>query len=226
MDEGDGGAAPWVERLPLIGGRPCLDFANTLFWRLRPSPTDALTDYAALVAFCRRAGVLSDAAGSALRRRAIAEPARAGAVVTRARALREAIQELVVGAARGREPDGTALATLNRELAGAMAAAVVTPTGEGFGWGWPEAEDDPDLARPLWPLARSAAELLASPQLRSARQCPGEGCGWVFLDETRGKRRRWCEMATCGNRARVRAFARRSRQAKSSPRADGADAAS
>jgi predicted RNA-binding Zn ribbon-like protein len=98
---------------------------------------------------------------------------------------------------------------LNRELEAAMAASTVAPSGEGFVWGWPESTSEPDLARTLWPLARSAAELLVSPERYRLRQCGGEGCGWVFLDETRGGRRRRCEMANCGNRSRIRAFARR-----------------
>ena len=42
---------PLMTRLPLIGGRACLDFANTLFWRLRQEPTEALTGYDELLVF-------------------------------------------------------------------------------------------------------------------------------------------------------------------------------
>jgi predicted RNA-binding Zn ribbon-like protein len=62
-----------------------------------------------------------------------------------------------------------------------------------------------DLSAPLAAAAWSAGELLTSPALRRVRACAGAGCGWLFLDP-RG-RRRWCVMATCGNREKARRFA-------------------
>jgi predicted RNA-binding Zn ribbon-like protein len=68
-------------------------------------------------------------------------------------------------------------------------------------------EIDPaaDLSAPLAAAAWSAGELLTSPALRRVRACAGAGCGWLFLDPT--GRRRWCVMATCGNREKARRFA-------------------
>lgn len=67
--------------------------------------------------------------------------------------------------------------------------------------------DDPRL--PLHAAALAVADLLARPERATVRACPGEGCGWLFLDP-RG-RRTWCSMAVCGNRAKVRAHAARTR---------------
>jgi predicted RNA-binding Zn ribbon-like protein len=36
--------------------------------------------------------------------------------------------------------------------------------------------------------------------------CEGGLCGWLFLDESRGKRRRWCDMNDCGGRAKARRY--------------------
>ena len=69
-----------------------------------------------------------------------------------------------------------------------------------------------DLAQPLWPVVRSAADLLTGSSLERVKRCPGEGCGWLFLDTSRNGSRRWCDMSSCGNRARVRAFAARQRE--------------
>jgi predicted RNA-binding Zn ribbon-like protein len=52
-------------------------------------------------------------------------------------------------------------------------------------------------ATPAWPTARSAADLLADPRRFTIRACPGEECGWLFLNEE--GRRRWCSLATCGS---------------------------
>jgi predicted RNA-binding Zn ribbon-like protein len=57
----------------------------------------------------------------------------------------------------------------------------------------------------------SAAAPLADPrEMARLRTCPGAECGWMFVDESRNARRRWCSMETCGNRAKAaRHYARR-----------------
>ena len=65
----------------------------------------------------------------------------------------------------------------------------------------------------LGPVARSAAELLTSDRLDRLRQCESEkGCGWLFVDGSRNRSRRWCDMSDCGNRAKARRFHRRHRR--------------
>ncbi len=84
------------------------------------------------------------------------------------------------------------------------------PAGGGFAWEWDAGGDV--LARPLWALARSAADLLTSPRLSRVRECPGEdGCGWLFLDTSKNGSRRWCSMQGCGSRAKARRYAGRRR---------------
>ena len=56
----------------------------------------------------------------------------------------------------------------------------------------------------LWPVAHSAAELLISDDLDRVKQCADDrGCGWLFVDTSRNRSRRWCSMESCGNRAKV-----------------------
>jgi SARP family transcriptional regulator, regulator of embCAB operon len=63
------------------------------------------------------------------------------------------------------------------------------------------------LVTPVLAVAWAAAKLLGEPQRHNVKACPGDYCGWLFLDQ-RG-RRRWCSMAFCGNRAKVNAYLRR-----------------
>ena len=71
-----------------------------------------------------------------------------------------------------------------------------------FTWTW---LDEPlSLDTPLWPVARSAAELLTSSELSALRLCASDRCAWLFLDTSRNGSRRWCSMRTCGNRAKAR----------------------
>ncbi|MEO6834651.1 MAG: CGNR zinc finger domain-containing protein [Candidatus Tumulicola sp.] len=60
-------------------------------------------------------------------------------------------------------------------------------------------------------IARDAIETIAR-QGSDLRVCRGDGCGRIFLDRSRGKDRRWCSMARCGNRMKVTAFRRRRRR--------------
>ena len=63
-----------------------------------------------------------------------------------------------------------------------------------------------DLARQpvLGLVALSALSILSDPRERGRiKTCPGIDCGWMFIDETKNRRRRWCLMETCGNRAKA-----------------------
>lgn len=55
-------------------------------------------------------------------------------------------------------------------------------------------------------LAAEALSLFCSPKVTRIGVCEGGGCGWLFLDESRGKRRRWCDMNDCGSRAKARRY--------------------
>jgi predicted RNA-binding Zn ribbon-like protein len=55
-------------------------------------------------------------------------------------------------------------------------------------------------------LAGEALSLLCSPKATRVGVCGGGNCGWLFLDESRGKRRRWCDMNDCGSRAKARRY--------------------
>jgi predicted RNA-binding Zn ribbon-like protein len=105
------------------------------------------------------------------------------------------------------KPDATDLAVLNRELGRARAHERLTSGMRGIAWTWNAGGRD--LDRILWPTVRSAADLLTSDELKRLRQCDGEDCRWLFLDTSKNRSRRWCEMADCGNRAKVRRFRRR-----------------
>ncbi|MFJ5263516.1 CGNR zinc finger domain-containing protein [Streptomyces sp. NPDC088387] len=68
----------------------------------------------------------------------------------------------------------------------------------------------PECAALLAALARDAVELLTDPVARAGlRQCAGDNCPVVYLDTSRGRRRRWCSSEVCGNRERVARHRRR-----------------
>ncbi len=193
----------------LSGGAPCLDFANTLDERGRASPRERLRRYADLVAWSRQAGLVDAAAAAALVAQGERRPDEARQVLARGIVLREAIFRLFAAAAAEDRWAAADLAALNLALPRALEHLEVAPAAAGFGWRWRVA--DGDLDRMLWPVVRSAAELLTSPDLSRVRECAADTCRWLFLDQSRNQSRRWCDMAVCGNRAKARRHYRRQR---------------
>ncbi|MFI0896662.1 CGNR zinc finger domain-containing protein [Streptomyces sp. NPDC020983] len=67
-----------------------------------------------------------------------------------------------------------------------------------------------DAGSLLAAVARDAVDLFTDPLARSQlRRCEGENCSLVYLDTSRGRRRRWCSSEVCGNRERVARHRRR-----------------
>ncbi len=91
------------------------------------------------------------------------------------------------------------LGRLNRILSQGQNHRGVLPAVRGYGWGWIGPAED--VARSLWPVAWSAALLLTGPDLARLKSC--DGCGRLFVDASRNRSRRWCDMQGCGNRAKV-----------------------
>jgi predicted RNA-binding Zn ribbon-like protein len=196
----------------ISGGALCLDLTNTVSNR-GTEPIERLVGYGDLVDWARQAGAADDGEARALRRRAAAEPDAAAAVLARARALREALYALFSAAAAGRPGPEPALAVLNAELPAALARRRLARDGAAYRWRDAAGEDGPPLDAPLAPAVRSAAELLTSDELALVRECAADTCGWLFLDRSRNRSRRWCDMKVCGNRAKARRHYRRRKAA-------------
>src|SRR5216683_2784994 len=186
-------AAP---RYLLVGGRLCLDFCNTIRDRTG-DPEERLLDYPELVGWGWRAGILNAEEAARLKRTARRNPTEAVVVLERSLALREALHSIFLAVRGGRRPRPAHLETLNGELGHALARSQVVSAEGAFTWVW--AEGGRALDSMLWPIARSAADLLTSGELEAVRQCSGRACGWLFLDTSRNRTRRWCDMRICGN---------------------------
>jgi predicted RNA-binding Zn ribbon-like protein len=192
------------------GERLCLDFANTVSWRGNDQRHDWLDSYSNLVGWGQLVGVLTDDEAGSLLQEAARRPQEAAQVLERAVALREALYGLFSVVAAGLPPGVTDLDILNAALSRALAHSQLVSTMDGFEWAWVSATGD--LERMLWPVAQSAADLLAEGDLKRVGECQGEGCGWLFIDSSRNRSRRWCDMQMCGNRAKAQRHYRRKSQ--------------
>jgi predicted RNA-binding Zn ribbon-like protein len=188
------------------------------------TPKERLGTYADLVAWGEQAGAIDSPGARRLVTTARRRTAAARVALRRARALREALFAIFSAVAGGDVPRAADLEILNDELKRAMGhARIVAGQGgnpirpgsvrgkhAGYRWGWEGAGDD--LDRILWPVARSAAELLTDDSLARVRECDAGNCAWLFLDTSRNRSRRWCDMTVCGNREKAQRHYRRIRK--------------
>jgi predicted RNA-binding Zn ribbon-like protein len=185
-----------------LGGHPAIDFCNTFAGWDDVTPGDYLRTYDHLAVFAAGWGLIDDQAAAELRSRAATHRAAARGALAAAREFRTSLYRVLTDPGAGHDLDLVAEAARR-----AYDASDLVIEGGRPAWRLTAATG---LRAPLHTVARSAAELLTSPDATAAHRCPGVGCGWLFLDPS--GRRRWCTMSTCGNRAKARRFAERHRR--------------
>jgi predicted RNA-binding Zn ribbon-like protein len=177
-----------LETLPFIGGDPALDFVNTAEERAHPEADDVLRAPADLRRWGQRYGLL----GSRVRVDRVE--------LRRAIQARELLYRLFLARATGQTLPAGELAAVGDLAASAFHAAALEPAADGtIGWRWPSSE----LSTIRHVVVTSAVGLLTSVSGTRLKQCPGEHCGWFFLDTTKRGNRRWCSMSECGQDAKV-----------------------
>jgi predicted RNA-binding Zn ribbon-like protein len=185
----------------------CIRFVNTLDWRNDAGRrAENLTSYSDLLQWARSANLLTH--DEARRLLDCSRSQQAQRVLSRALDFRECLYRIFSAVAAHRAPAEGDLDTLNRAHAEAATHMEIVRESDGsYTWRWRAPDDALDLM--LWPVARSAAELLISGPLDRVRECERGGCGWIFVDTTRNRSRRWCAMRVCGNRSKVERYYRR-----------------
>ena len=196
------------DNLNLETGWLCLDFANTLDWHASEHPQERLNSYSDLAGWAKKVGLLSEREAQQLLHEAAERSSQAASTLARAIDLRESIFRIFSAADQRRSPQAADLAILNTALQETLPHLQIIASSNNFSWVWRGDKDA--LDQMLWPVARSAADLLTSEHLDRVKICEDDrGCGYVFLDLSKNRSRRWCDMRGCGNRAKVRRHRKR-----------------
>lgn len=198
---------PWLERIELIAGTPCLDFINSVSDHLGPASTERLCSYTDLVFWTARCGLIDAAEQVRFTALGRKRPRSAAAALKTALRFREAAFRVFLAITADTAPAGSDLAEVNRLVKQAQAQLELVSVAGHYHLSWRETESAPEQI--LWRVARAMAELMTSDALLTVRVCAGEACGWLFLDKSRNHLRRWCSMSDCGNRAKARDFYKR-----------------
>jgi predicted RNA-binding Zn ribbon-like protein len=187
-----------IERIRLDGGRPCLDFVNTIHDRLAATPVDYLATPQRYLQWCLRAHLLS-------RKEADCISVPAG-VMAEARVFREHLHVLLSARIDGAAVPAIALRECDRWLHQAWANLTLDPDSPGA-VAWSAASVDARL--PLKRIAFSALDVLNSAEPHRLKRCASaDSCGWLFYDDSKGGQRRWCAMEACGTLQKMRRYRR------------------
>jgi predicted RNA-binding Zn ribbon-like protein len=199
----------------LTGGALCLDFANTVYRRPSREPLECFTSCADVLRWNRQAGAHSERTLAQVSAWIESESdAERHSLLHAVRAFREDIFLVFSALSRKHPPPAEAVGRVFDLFADVYGRWTLEcdPAGR---WSW--APDKVGTATLLAPVARSAVELLLSPCLAEFKQCADADCAWLFVDTSRGHRRRWCDMRICGNRSKARRHSERVRRRRPGP---------
>lgn len=189
-----------------------LDLVNTVTAR-NAEPVDWLDSYGHALEWAALTEHFNQSELARLKRMSTADPGAGVLALDRLRELREAVHGLVGAAIRHEGPAEKPRARFEALWRDAAASARLS---------FPEGRGRLDLRVQSSRLdylghylALHAFDLLQELPLERTRVCAGSKCGWLFIDHSKGGRRRWCDMATCGNAAKSRRHSERQRATKS-----------
>jgi predicted RNA-binding Zn ribbon-like protein len=169
-----------------ISGNLALDFANTISWRNTSREVDHLASFNDVVAWSKEVGLIGD--------NIVLSPPEQKTLYEQVLALRRAIRAVGSAIANDLDPSRPDLDVIRDIAALALRQASLSGT--------PYTLRFEGIYRVTGAIAWSALDLLRGDELSRLKQCPPDDCHWLFIDRTKNASRRWCDMGTCGNRAK------------------------
>ncbi len=190
--------------LTLLGGKLCLDFINTLDWRGREFPVEYLNNFSDVIQWAAYVKIITLAQKKKLNILAGKNKNNANKALENSIELRELLHNIFNNVEQGRKIKNQFLNRLNNYLHHASTYLVLKDSKIDFEL---EACVNPkDLISLLNPIVWDAVRLLTNGDRFRVKSCGDKTCGWMFLDTSKNKSRQWCDMKSCGNRAKARKF--------------------
>jgi predicted RNA-binding Zn ribbon-like protein len=178
-----------------------LDFVNTDAAAQMPGG-DLLRDFEALLTWLQQQLAVDEERAAGIRRRAVLQPAAAAATLVDARRVRAALRALAERGETSERVRDDAVVEINRVLGRSAGTRRLDPDPDG-GYARSFVPTGDAFAGLMIPIVESAADTLIGEELPRVRRCADPRCHRVFLDSTKNGLRRWCDMGTCGNRAKA-----------------------
>ena len=193
-----------------LGGHAVLDFLNTAGGDTKARDEERLGSFSDLLTWAKAAAIIDNREFSALRRIAARSPDTAVECLREVRKQRECLYRYILAVAGRGAVQQADRDVVERNCKAAFRQAQLLPlTGVSQ---WQILLDDVGLRLVKLRLDLATSTLITGAVSANIRQC--EMCTWLFIDPSSSKRRRWCSMALCGNRAKVQRHYYRSRDSE------------
>lgn len=193
--------------LDLVGGLPCLDFANTAGGHTKIREVERIPTFQDAVNWALYAEILSGSEARAVLGLAKGKPQEAARQLREMHAFREALHRSVSAIAGGRPVEPKDFAQVRSVITKAVSMAEIAGSDEAFTWSL--GTEAAGIGTLLGRVALSAHDMLTREKPSQLRQC--ERCTWLFIDRTKNQKRRFCRQDACGNKARAERFYNRQR---------------
>jgi predicted RNA-binding Zn ribbon-like protein len=184
-----------------------LDFVNTLSFD-KDVTHERLTDAPTAVSWLQSHALLHQEMADAILAEA-SDPEGEERLLTRVRRVRAALRELLDAAVERRPASASALKEVNRALRAPYVIELV-PAADGVSLDHRH-EGDP-ISGAMARLSEAVTRELTGDNSRRLRVCANDDCRWVFNDHSPAGRRKWCDMSSCGNRAKAARHRERQKQ--------------
>ena len=187
-----------------------LDFINTLEYG-KGQPRDDFGDATVAVRWLREHELLHQDMADKLMTEVTTDAEASERMLQRVQKVRAALRELLDAAVEKRPAHEGALREVNRALRAPYIFELV-PAADGVSLDHRH-EGDP-ISGALARLSEVVARELTQADKDRLRICANDECRWVFRDNSPAGRRKWCDMSTCGNRAKAARHRERQKHAE------------
>lgn len=199
-----------IDTMTLDGGWLCLDFINTVHDRSVEEPFDYISDYGKLLEWSLKVESLSVSEKKRLEKNAKADRKKANREHENVIKARGVLYDFFLPIAQNKTPADDSQAEFNSLLRQTM-SQIELKLEDHFevSQGW---KNRSDLSYPLYPVIKSAYDLLTMDKLDRVKECGA--CGWLFLDQSKNKSRKWCSMESCGSNVKAKRYYYRNKKKK------------
>lgn len=198
-----------IETISLDGGWLCLDFVNTVHSRTVEEPFEYLPGYEELLDWSVKLEIVSPSERKALETAARDNQTEADQALAHLIEAREVLYNFFLAIARNKTPDDHIQIKFNSLLSETMSRLGLRVAANlEVQQHWKHSSDD--LLYPLYPIVKSAYDLLTMDRADRVKECGA--CGWLFLDQSKNKSRKWCSMESCGSNVKAKRYYHRNKK--------------
>ena len=186
-----------INTLTLDGGHLCFDFINTVHTRTEEEFHEYLPDYQEFILWCRKVAIVEKVRLDALADEAAQHPQSAARTIKKIKETRENLYQLfsAIAADQFQQMPARVLQNYNTSLTEALSHLQFAIKENKLQQTWSRGKLN--LEEPLWIVLKAAYDLLTNEDYSRMKECAA--CGWLFLDQTKNNKRRWCSPSTCGS---------------------------